>query len=557
MIVPGGCRVIDARGQYVLPGGVDPHTRFGFPSLGTVSCDDFYSGTRAAISGGTTTVLDLVVPDSPTGNLLAAYDKARAKADGQACCDYGLHVVIPGYKEGASEKEIEKLVNERGVNSFECFMAFSKYPEHCLEINKCSSNLISAFCGLLLSDGLRLNDSELLAVFEACKRLGALAMVHAENGEVIEHLQRKVLKMGISGPEGHLYSRPEQVEAEATQRAITIATATNCPLYLVNVTSKSAAETIARERANSNCIVYGEGLVAAMGTDGTHYLNRCWRHAAAHVTSPPLRADRSTADHLLNLVANETLQTVASDHCTFNSKQKALGADNFTKIPHGVNGVEERMMVLWERGVRAGRLNACQFVAATSANPAKIFNLYPRKGRIAVGSDADLVVWGARNRTIKAETHHSQVDFNIFEGMQVTHCPLVVVCNGKVVLDEEGLHITQGAGRFLPTPPNAQYVYRVIERREKLFPLRVDRSAAALAAAQAQVDGKVATPAVAATTQQQQQSQPSAAQNGSRHVSAEEPVAASHVTNNESAMPHMRATKSGMRNMQDSTFRLT
>lgn len=326
--------------------------------------------------------------------------------------------------------------------------------------------------------------------------------------------------------------------------------------------SRSAADKISDAR-NAGVIVFGEPITAGIGTDGSHYFNKCWRHAAAHILSPPLRTDRGTSEHLINLLASGQLQATGSDHCTFNSDQKALGSKDFSKIPNGVNGVEERMVILFEKAVKTGKLDVKQFVAVTSTNAAKIFNIYPRKGRLAKGSDADIVLWGPRNQIIKAETHHSNVDFNIFEGMSVTNGPLLVISNGKIVLDESGFHVTQGNGRFVPCPPNSPYVYGAISQRAKVPPFVVDRSGKtaqapaaapppAAAAAAATTDGKVAPPAPSAL----------APSNGQADGHLINPNDLANMTlrdpnDTSSSSFYKGTTRSGVRNLQDSSFNLS
>ena len=279
----------------------------------------------------------------------------------------------------------------------------------------------------------------------------------------------KLLEAGITGPEGHPLSRPEEVEAEATLRACVIANQTKCPLYVVHVMSKSAAKIIMEKRTKDKSVIFGEPIAASLGTDGTNYYHKCWRHAAAHVMAPPLREDVTTPRYLMELLANGDLQCTGTDNCTFTSRQKAMGINDFTKIPNGVNGIEDRMSVIWERGVHAGIMTPERFVGATSTTAARIFNIYPRKGCIAPGSDADVVVWDPnRTRVISAETHHHAVDFNIFEGQEVHGVAEWVITGGRVVVEEAELRgVARGAGQYVATPPFSPYVYDRVKAAEE------------------------------------------------------------------------------------------
>ncbi|XP_076041163.1 collapsin Response Mediator Protein isoform X3 [Oratosquilla oratoria] len=448
LYVPGGTRSIDAKGKLVIPGGIDTHTHMQLPMMGTFAIDDFFVGTKAALAGGTTMIMDFALPQK-NESLVEAYHRWRAWADAKVCCDYALHVGVTWWSHKVRE-EMEELTLSHGINSFKMFMAYK--------------------------DVWQLDDGDLLESFKRCKELGALAQVHAEHGDAIKENCRKLLDMGITGPEGHELSRPEEVEAEATNRACVLANQVGCPLYVVHVMSKSAAEIVADNRRKGH-IVFGEPIAASLGTDGTHYWHKCWRHAAGHVMSPPLRPDPSTPNFLMDLLANGDLQATGTDNCTFSAPQKALGKDDFTKIPNGVNGVEDRMSVIWEKGVASGKMDPCRFVATTSTNAAKIFNIYPKKGRIAAGSDADLVVWNPhQTRVISAKTHHHAVDFNIFEGMEVHGIPEYVVCGGRVVVEQGEVKAVAGSGKFVPTPVYSPHVYaRVKERDNASAPTKVDR----------------------------------------------------------------------------------
>ncbi|CAH2248854.1 dihydropyrimidinase isoform X2 [Pararge aegeria] len=432
LIIPGGTRIIDATRKLVMPGGIDPHTHFELEMMGAKAADDFYKGTRAAVAGGTTTVLDFVLPEKGQ-SLVEAYNNWREKADNKVCCDYGLHVGVTWWSPSV-KKEMQQLVAEHGINSFKMFMAYK--------------------------DTWMLNDYDLCQAFETCAELKALPQVHAENGHIIARNTEKLLAAGVTTPEGHELSRDEEVEAEAVNRACVIANQMNSPLYIVHMMSKSAVDALRLARSKQKQPIFGETLAATVGTDGSHYKNACFRHAAAHVLSPPLRSDPYTPEAIIEALAVDDLQLIGSDNCTFNEKDKERGKDDFSKIPNGVNGVEDRMAVLWQKAVNSGLMDPCRFVAVTSTNAARIFNLWPAKGRVAVGSDADVVVWDPQlERTISAATHHHALNFNIFEGTHVVGSPQYVIVNGRVCLDDGELRVAEGLGKFLPTPANSPYVY--------------------------------------------------------------------------------------------------
>jgi dihydropyrimidinase len=431
--VPANTEIIDAGGQYVMPGGIDPHTHMQLPFMGTVACDDFFTGTAAGLAGGTTSIIDFVIPD-PQQRLLDAFQTWRGWAESSAA-DYGFHVAVTWWDESVYE-DMGTLVEKHGVNSFKHFMAYK--------------NAIMA------------TDDILVSSFSRCLELGAIPTVHAENGELVYHLQQKMLKMGITGPEGHPHSRPPEVEGEAANRAIKIAQALNTPIYLVHVSTRDALDAIIYAR-NQGHRVFGECLAGHLLLDDSVYRDENWERAAAHVMSPPFRP-KGHQEALWRGLQTGNLQTTATDHCVFCAEQKAAGAEDFTLIPNGTAGVEDRMSVLWHEGVGTGKLSMNEFVAVTSTNSAKIFNMYPRKGAVAVGADADLVVWDPEGtRTISASTHHSNVDFNIFEGKTVKGIPSHTISRGKLVWKDGQLNVEQGAGRYIERPAYPP-VYEVLQK---------------------------------------------------------------------------------------------
>lgn len=434
--------VLDAKGKLVIPGGIDPHTHMQFPFMGTVSIDDFFHGTKAALAGGTTMIIDFVVP-TKDGTPLEAYRQWREWADPKVCCDYGLSMAITSWSPEI-EREMEEVVKpEYGVNSFKFFLAYA---------------------GTFM-----LRDEEFYQAMQTCSRIGALARVHAENGAVIAERCKALLKQGVTGPEGHTQSRPEELEEEATNRACALAAQANCPLYVVHVMSKGAAKAIASHREKGH-LVFGEPVASGLACDGSHYYDKDWLHAARYVMSPPLSSDPSTPGFLMDMLAAGQLQLTATDNCTFNAEQKSYGRNDFTKIPNGVNGVEDRMSLVWDRGVHTGKIDPMRFVQITSSMAAKIFNIYPKKGRIAVGSDADIVIWDPhRERMISKRTHHHAADFNIFEGMTVHGVADTTISRGKVVWRNNLLKVEAGSGRFVPLAPFSPTVFATIQQRAKVI----------------------------------------------------------------------------------------
>jgi len=418
-----GDETLDATGCYVMPGGIDPHTHLEMPFMGTYSSDDFESGTRAALSGGTTMVVDFALP-APGQSLLEAltmWDNKTSRAN----CDFSFHMAITWWGEQVFN-EMQTIVQDKGINSFKHFMAYK---------------------GALMVD-----DDEMFHSFQRCAELGALPMVHAENGDIVAQMQAKLLADGNNGPEAHAYSRPAAVEGEATNRAIIIADMAGAPLYVVHTSCEQAHEAIRRARQNG-MRVYGEPLIQHLTLDESEYANPDWDHAARRVMSPPFR-NKQHQDSLWAGLSAGSLQVVATDHCAFTTAQKRFGVGDFTKIPNGTGGLEDRMPMLWTHGVATGRITMNEFVAVTSTNIAKILNMYPKKGAILVGADADLVVWDPKRvKTISAASQQSAIDYNVFEGKQVTGLPRYTLTGGVVAIEESTIKTREGQGKFVKREP--------------------------------------------------------------------------------------------------------
>ena len=418
-----GDEVIDATGCYVMPGGIDPHVHLEMPFMGTYSSDDFESGTRAALAGGTTMVVDFCLPD-PGQSLLEAIQRWDNKSQ-RAHCDYSFHMAITWWGEQVFN-EMETVVNEKGINTFKHFLAYK--------------------------GALMVNDDELFASFNRCAELGALPLVHAENGDVVAEMQAKLLAEGNNGPEGHAYSRPPEVEGEATNRAIMIADMAGVPLYVVHTSCEQSHEAIRRAR-QKGMRVYGEPLIQHLTLDESEYFDKDWDHSARRVMSPPFR-NKQHQDSLWAGLQAGSLQVVATDHCAFTTDQKRYGVGDFTKIPNGTGGLEDRLPMLWTYGVGTGRLTPNEFVAVTSTNIAKILNVYPKKGAIVEGADADIVVWDPEaEKTISAKSQESSIDYNVFEGKKVKGLPRVVLSRGVVAYDEGKVTAPEGHGEFVKREP--------------------------------------------------------------------------------------------------------
>ncbi len=413
-----GDTTLDATGCYVMPGGIDPHTHLEMPFMGTYSSDDFESGTRAAVSGGTTMVVDFVLPGQGQGLMDAA--QMWHNKSGRAHCDYSYHMAITWW--GQKVWEDMELSVKAGMTSFKHFMAYK--------------------------GALMVNDDEMYQSFKRVGDLGGLAMVHAENGDVVAELTAKLLAEGNTGPEAHAYSRPPQVEGEATNRAIMIADMAGVPLYVVPTSCEDAHEAIRRARQQGKR-VWGEPLIQHLTLDESEYFNPDWDHAARRVMSPPFR-NKKHQDSLWAGLQSGSLSCVATDHCAFTTEQKRFGVKSFAQIPNGTGGLEDRMPMLWTHGVNTGRLTPNEFVAVTSTNIAKILNCYPKKGAVLVGADADLVVWDPKKEnTISAKSQQSAIDYNVFEGQKVVGLPRFTLSRGRVGYEDGKVIGKEGHGQFV------------------------------------------------------------------------------------------------------------
>src|SRR5437016_6142084 len=413
-------RVVEASGKYVLPGLVDPHTHLDMPFGGTVTIDDVESGQRSAAVGGTTCHVDFVI--QPHGQTFAAaLEEWRGKAEGKQLIDMGYHMAVTDLKEGGTLEELATLPDQ-GVTSYKLFMAYK---------------------GALMVD-----DETLFRTMEVAAETGALVMVHAENGDAIDVLVKKALAAGNTDPVWHARTRPPETEGEATNRAIQLARVAGCALYVVHVSCAESVEPIqlAREKGWN---VHGETCTQYFFVDET-FLERPGFEGAKYVYTPPPRA-QANQDVLWNAVRTDSLSVISTDHCAFLwDGQKTLGRDDFSKIPNGGPGLEDRLKMIHEFGVRAGRLSLNRMVELLATNPAKLFGLYPRKGTVAVGSDADLVVFDPEKAvTISASNHHSKSDYSLYEGTKVTGAPEVVLLRGHVLVENDELVASPGVGQLV------------------------------------------------------------------------------------------------------------
>ncbi|MBI1805554.1 MAG: dihydropyrimidinase [Ignavibacteria bacterium] len=411
--------LIDARGKYVIPGGIDVHTHLDMPFGGTVSSDDFETGTRAAAFGGTTTLIDFAIQSKGT-RMRNALDLWWKKAEGKACTDYGLHMIITDLPD-AQIGDMSDMVRE-GVSSFKLFMA---YP------------------GVLMVD-----DATIFKAMRKTAENGGLICMHAENGSAIDVIVKKAIADGKKAPIYHGLTRPTTAEAEAVNRAIALAEIAGVPVYIVHLSSFDALQRVSEAR-DKELLAYAETCPQYLFLS-IEDLDRPNFEGAKFVFTPPLR-EKWHQDKLWEGLKTNNLQVVSTDHCPFCFKeQKEMGKDDFTKIPNGGPGVENRLQLLFEGGVNKKRISLNRWVEITSTTPAKMFGMYPRKGTIAIGSDADIVIWDPNAEyVISAKTHHMRVDYSMFEGFKVKGNAEIVLSRGEVIVEKGKWLGKAGRGQFI------------------------------------------------------------------------------------------------------------
>lgn len=419
--VPSGAQVIDCGGQYVMPGGVDAHTHMELPFMGTVSADDFYTGTAAGVAGGTTSIIDFIIPNR-NQSLIEARNFWMKNAE-KACADYAFHMAVTWFNESV-EREMHQVFRDDGISSFKTFMAYT--------------------------GAIGVDDKELIGIMGVAKKLGALVTAHCEHGLAVQDLQKRLMAEGKKEPKYHAQSRPSWIEGEATHRAIVLARTHGIPVYIVHLTAKEALDAVIHARQDGQ-LVWAETCPQYLLLDDSVY-ERPDFESAAYVMSPPIRP-KGHQEALWAALAAGLVHTVATDHCPFTQEQKRAGANDFTRIPNGAAGIQDRLALMHTYGVVKGRITLQQFVNACSTLPAKIFNMYPRKGSLNVGADADVVVFDpTRTGKISAKTHKHNCDRNIFEGFDTKGAVTHTLVRGELAYKDGDLRTKRGHGRYIKRP---------------------------------------------------------------------------------------------------------
>jgi len=411
-------QIIDASGKYIFPGGIDPHVHLDMPFMGTYSSDNYETGTLAALHGGTTMVIDFVL-QTQGKSLRHALEQWQSRSNGNCYGDYSFHIAVTDFNE-ETRKEIVEMVEQEGITSFKTFMAYK---------------------GALMID-----DRQMVGLMQEVKSCGGMVTVHATNGDMIDYLIAKHRAEGNLSPLYHYLSQPEITEAEATGRFADMAGYTGVPAYVVHMTCEGALNHI-RDIEKRNQKVYAETCIQYLILDASLYEKDF--DGAKWVMSPPLR-QKKDQDTLWAGINQGTVQVVATDHCPFMWEQKKMGEKDFSKIPNGHPAIENRMELLFSEGVNKGKISLHKFVEVTSTNAAKIFGMFPRKGCISVGSDADLVIFDPNEQhTISAKTHHMNVDYSAYEGWAVTGKCKTTILRGQVAVDHGKVKIDKGYGQFI------------------------------------------------------------------------------------------------------------
>ncbi len=408
---------IDAAGMLVFPGGIDPHVHLDMPFMGTFSSDTYETGTRAALFGGTTTVIDFIL-QKQGASLQAALQEWRSRSDNNCVGDYSFHMAVTDFNDD-TKKEIKHFIEAEGITSFKTFMAYK---------------------GALMID-----DRQMIGLMEEVKKQGGLVTVHATNGDMIDYLVAKHRSEGKLSPLYHYLSQPEVTEAEATERFADMANYTGCPGYIVHLTCEGALNAIRNAtRRNQNVLV--ETCIQYLVIDASLYEKE---DGAKWVMSPPLR-EKKDQETLWAGINQGLVKVVATDHCPFHWEQKLMGRDDFSKIPNGHPAIEHRLELLYSEGVNKGKISVNKFVEVACTNPSKIFGMFPRKGTIAIGADADIVIFDPNEKhTITAAAHHMNVDYSAYEGWEVTGKVKTVILRGKVAIDNNKCEIEKGFGKFI------------------------------------------------------------------------------------------------------------